>query len=116
MNTGKVISVSNAQHYKWGENNDGWHLLKTGDLSVIEECMEPGNAEQLHFHEKAQQLFYVLSGEALFELDKEFFTLKTGESIHVQPGATHKISNNSVADLRFIVISSPASHGDRINV
>ncbi|MEO6547679.1 MAG: cupin domain-containing protein [Ferruginibacter sp.] len=116
MEAGKIVSIKNAEHYKWGQNNDGWHLLKTADLSIIQELMAPGNAEQLHFHEKAQQLFYILSGEAQFELNGVSFFIGAGETIHVPPGIVHKISNNSFADLQFIVTSSPASHGDRINV
>ncbi|MEO7766270.1 MAG: cupin domain-containing protein [Ferruginibacter sp.] len=116
METGKPVSVKNAEHYKWGQSNDGWHLLKTANLSVIEECMFAGNAEGLHFHKKAEQLFYILSGEAVFETGKDIYYLSRGESVHVLPGIVHKISNNGPSELHFIVISSPAAHGDRIDV
>ena len=112
----KKISVENALHYTWGGNCDGWHLLKNETLSVIEERMEAGSAEQLHFHHNAQQLFYILSGEANFTLDKETVILCKGDSLHVLPEVPHKISNHSTTELRFLVVSSPPSHGDRVNL
>ncbi|MEP7107233.1 MAG: cupin domain-containing protein [Ferruginibacter sp.] len=116
METGMIVSVKNAEHYLWGQNNDGWHLLKNDDLSVIGERMGPGTSEYLHFHKKAQQLFYILSGEAGFEVNHKLIHLCTGETVHVPPGIPHKIFNNGNADLHFIVISAPQSHGDRVDV
>ncbi len=30
-----LISIEKAEHYLWGGNCDGWHLLKRDDMSVI---------------------------------------------------------------------------------
>jgi hypothetical protein len=38
----KPISTITAEHYTWGNNRDGWHLVRTPDLSIIEELMPPG--------------------------------------------------------------------------
>jgi hypothetical protein len=35
------ISKHNAEHYIWGDNCDGWRLVKIPDLSVIHERMPP---------------------------------------------------------------------------
>ena len=55
-------NTSNAEHYKWGESSDGWHLLKSDNLSVIEENVPPCEKEIRHVHVRAQQFFYVLEG------------------------------------------------------
>lgn len=116
METGKMVSSKNSEHYIWGENNDGWHLLKNDDLSVIEERMAPGSSEHLHFHKRARQLFYILSGKAGFEIGQKVIELGAGETVHVPPEKPHRIFNKSDGDLRFIVISSPKSHGDRVDM
>ena len=116
MEIGKVISVKNADHYTWGENSDGWHLLKNDELSVIEELMGPGTSERLHFHKKSQQLFYILAGTAVFEIDGQVVNMDIGETVHVLPGIPHRIFNKRDVDLRFIVVSSPGSHGDRTDL
>lgn len=112
----KKITIDTAVNYKWGDNCDGWHLLQSDELTVIREKMPPGTAEQLHYHNKAQQLFYILSGEANFKIGDERITLSAGESLHINAGVSHFIANLSGNALEFLVISQPKSHGDRVNI
>lgn len=62
----KVKNTDNAEHYIWGENCDGWHLLKSDSLSVIQEKMPPGTKESLHFHSKAQQVNYTMERKSFW--------------------------------------------------
>ncbi len=107
------ISKQTAQHYIWGGTCDGWHLLKSPEPSVIQERMPPGTSEVRHFHHRAQQFFYILSGEAAMEVDGQRMTLTAGQGIWIPAGAPHQMKNESAADVHFLVISQPASHGDR---
>jgi hypothetical protein len=34
-----IKSTENSEHYQWGNLCDGWHLLKSDTLSVIQEKM-----------------------------------------------------------------------------
>lgn len=111
-----ITSTKNAGHYKWGNDCDGWHLLKSDSLSVIQERMPPQTGEQLHYHDRSQQVFYILSGAATFEVEGELKTVNAGESIHIKPTIKHRIFNNGNEDLHFLVISEPKSHGDRVNL
>lgn len=111
-----TTSTENAEHYTWGNQCDGWHLLRTDSLSVIEERMPPGTAEQLHYHKNAQQVFYILSGTATFEVEVELKIVNAGQSIHIPKGTKHRIKNNCETDLHFLVISEPKAHGDRVNL
>jgi mannose-6-phosphate isomerase-like protein (cupin superfamily) len=78
--------------------------------------MPKGTAEVYHYHERSQQLFYILSGVATFELNNKVIVVKANESIHVPAKLKHRIINNSDQDLHFLVISEPMAHGDRINI
>ncbi len=109
----EVRSRNNAEHYTWGEGCDGWHLLKSDGLSVIEERVPPGKSEARHFHSHAQQCFYVVAGEAVIELAGQDFVLRAGESLVVPAQAPHQFFNRSASDVRFLVISQPATRGDR---
>jgi|SRR5471030_2459871 mannose-6-phosphate isomerase-like protein (cupin superfamily) len=111
-----VISTENAEHYTWGGQCDGWHLLRTDGLSVIQECMPPGASEQLHYHERAQQVFYILSGTAAFEVNGELKTVSANQSIYIAANIKHRILNKNDTDLHFLVISEPKAHGDRVNI
>jgi quercetin dioxygenase-like cupin family protein len=111
-----VKSTQNSENYKWGGNCDGWHLLNTNSLSVIQEKMPPGTSECKHYHNFSQQLFFILAGTATFEIEGEVFVVSSKESIHVPKGAKHFIANRGDQELEFLVISEPKSHGDRINL
>ena len=109
------VSRENAEHYRWGVDCDGWHLVKDKQLSVIEEFMPPGAAEVRHHHERSQQFFYILDGEVLMEMNGENVLIPAGSGVRILPGTRHQIRNPSSAPVRFLVISQPPSHGDRIN-
>ena len=105
---------ADAEHYVWGDGCDGWHLVKQPQLSVIEERMPPGTAEVRHYHNAAQQFFYIIFGEAVMDVDGEIVKLTRGEGLHIPPGAPHQIRNESDAAIEFLVISQPPSHGNRV--
>ena len=111
-----TISTANTEHYTWGGNCDGWHLLKSDTLSVIQERMPAGTEENLHYHQRAQQVFYILSGTAVFESEGKTFEVHSMQAFHVQPNMAHKIKNAGPDDLHFLVISEPKAHGDRVNL
>jgi len=110
------ITEENAEHYTWGQACDGWHLLKTDSLNVIKERMPPGTSEQMHYHVHAQQVFYVLSGTATFEVDGKTIEVNAQESLHIPKGAKHRIMNNADEALVFILVSEPRAQNDRINL
>ncbi|MEK8128076.1 cupin domain-containing protein [Paenibacillus filicis] len=110
------ISKETAEHYKWGEDCDGWFLVNEADRSVIHERMPPGTAEVKHYHVKAKQFFFMLAGTATMELNGQMLELGPGQGVAVEPGVPHQIRNDSEADTEFLVISNPATKGDRITV
>jgi len=110
----KVIDINNAEHYIWGDVCDGWHLLKSADLSVIQERVPAGAGEIRHFHNKARQYFYVLSGTATLEFDEGDVSFGVNQGVHVAPGIHHRFKNNGETDVVFIVLSSPTTAGDRV--
>jgi mannose-6-phosphate isomerase-like protein (cupin superfamily) len=111
-----VSDISSAEHYTWGGVCDGWHLLKHPALSVIQERVPASAGEALHFHVNARQFFYVLSGVATMEFEGRSVTFGPNQGLHVPPDTPHRFANHSDADVVFLVISSPTTAGDRINV
>lgn len=115
----KIISVKSAEHYKWGgprgTDCDGWHLVKTADLSIIEELMPAGTSETRHSHVRARQFFFALQGVLTLEIEHHVFVLHPGEGIEVSPGQQHQAMNKGPNPVRMIVTSQPPSHGDRID-
>jgi mannose-6-phosphate isomerase-like protein (cupin superfamily) len=114
----QIVSTKSAEHYKWGGQQgtdcDGWHLVKTQDLSIIEELMPPSTSEARHSHIHARQFFFVLEGELTLEVEHHHFVLHAGEGIEISPGQQHQAMNRSANSVRMIVTSQPPSHGDRV--
>ncbi len=111
-----VRNEENSEHYTWGSGCDGWRLLSRADLSVIQERIPPGLGELLHYHTRARQLFYVIEGQLEIELAGEKVLLASGDSLEITPMQHHRVTNTSDADTHFLVISSPYTTGDRVNV
>ncbi len=109
-----MISIKTAEHYSWGQNCDGWHLVRQPELSVIQERMPHGAREVRHLHNHARQFFYVLSGRLTLEHEGTRHELCAGEGLEVPPAHAHQAINESGDDTHFLVISQPPSHGDRV--
>jgi hypothetical protein len=54
-----MVNTETVEHYKWGQDCDGWILANADDLRVIEERMPPQSAEVRHYHAQAKPFFYV---------------------------------------------------------
>jgi mannose-6-phosphate isomerase-like protein (cupin superfamily) len=109
----KVSAQEPLKHYQWGDGCDGWNLVDEPTLSVKKERMPAGTAEALHYHEKAQQFFFILKGIASFEIEGESITIKEQEGLHIEAGKKHRIANYQETDLEFILSSQPSTADDR---
>ncbi len=105
----------NSDHYSWGSKCSGWHLLKSNHLHIIEEMMPPNTQEEKHYHNFSEQFFYILKGEATFEVEGQSIELKEREGLHINPKIIHQIKNLGKENLEFVLVSQPSAHGDRIN-
>ena len=112
----RITNTHNSDHYTWGEICDGWNFVQTENLSVIREKMPKGTQEKKHFHRSTFQFFYILSGEATFEIDEKLYIIGENQGITIKPKERHRIINKTDSELNFIVISNPPSHGDRIDI
>jgi mannose-6-phosphate isomerase-like protein (cupin superfamily) len=114
----QIINTKSAEHYKWGGPHgitcDGWHLVKTANLSIIVELIPLGASEVRHSHVHARQFFYVLEGELTLEVEAHESILRTGDGLEIAPGQRHQATNRSVKPTRILVTSQPPSHGDRV--
>lgn len=111
-----IVDKDTAEHYVWGNSCDGWHLLKSDELSIIQEKVPSGKSEKRHFHSNSRQFFYILNGTASIEIDGAIHQLNQGQGIEIAPTKPHKFMNSSSDDVELLVVSSPKSHGDRTDL
>ena len=70
---------------------------------------QPKGYVEPHSHKVQEQIYYVLEGEGLMELDGERFVVRPHDYIFIPPGVTHAIYNSGLCDLVFFVITSPTA-------
>ena len=109
-----MVNKEVVEHYTWGEQCDGWHLVNSPGLSIIQERMPAGASEERHLHARSRQFFFVLSGALTMEVDGRRELLQNYQGIEIAPGVPHRVFNESDHAVEFIVVSQPHSHGDRI--
>ena len=60
-----------------------------------------------HRHRIQEQVYHVLSGEGLMEIDGEQQVVRTHDVIFIPPGVSHAIRNSGLGDLTFILVTTP---------
>ena len=108
-----AVSKEHAEHYRWGEQCDGWILMNRPGCEVIQERMPLGTQERKHRHLKASQFFYVLSGTLVLEVEGRTVELPPYHGEEVQAGLAHQVFNRSSGPVEFLVLSQPSTRGDR---
>ena len=62
-----------------------------------------------HAHKVQEQVYHVLEGEGLMEIDNETRVVRKHDVIFLAPGVEHSIANSGLTDLVFLVVTSPIS-------
>ena len=63
----------------------------------------------LHKHRVQEQVYHVLDGEGLMEIDGTVRVVRKHDVIFLPPGVEHAISNSGLVDLVFLVVTSPVT-------
>ncbi|HHM5727695.1 TPA: cupin domain-containing protein [Pseudomonas aeruginosa] len=110
----RAVRTDDGNRYNWGGGCLGWRLLELQHMQVRQEWMPAGGAEAPHWHARAHQFFYVLSGHLRLSTPDQDVLLEAGQGVHVPAGTRHIAANGGDEDVHFLVFSSPSTQGDRI--
>ncbi len=66
--------------------------------------VEVSSKSRPHYHQKTTEIYYVLEGEGVLELDEDRIELKPGTAVLIEPGCVHR----AVGRLRIINVPIPA--------
>jgi len=64
---------------------------------------------ELHAHAVQEQIYHVLEGEGLMQIDGKNHVVRKHDVIYLPAGVAHAIQNSGLVDLLFLVITSPVS-------
>jgi mannose-6-phosphate isomerase-like protein (cupin superfamily) len=76
--------------------------------SLAEARLGPGKATTPHHHAVTEEIYYILSGEALMTLGHDDSRpVGPGDAIAIPPGVRHTIRNTGTAELVFLCTCAP---------
>jgi mannose-6-phosphate isomerase-like protein (cupin superfamily) len=68
---------------------------------------QPKGYAEVHVHEVSENIYYVLQGKGMVELDGKRHLVEPHMVVHIPAGVRHGIFNTGLEDLIFIVVASP---------
>jgi mannose-6-phosphate isomerase-like protein (cupin superfamily) len=83
--------------------------------SLAEATVPPGVRTQRHHHPKTEEIYYILRGTGIMEIEGQLRQVVPGDAIAIGPGKSHRIENSGTVDLVFLCCCAPGyEHSDTV--
>lgn len=87
-------------------------LLHTGRQSLAEAELAPGQATQRHHHARSEEIYFLLEGGGVLEIEGEECEVGPGDGILIPPGARHRLEAGPGGARFLCCCAPPYSHDD----
>jgi quercetin dioxygenase-like cupin family protein len=77
-------------------------------LGYVISCYAPGHYMEPHTHKVRDQVYHILEGEGVLVIDGERHHVGKGDYAYLPAGVSHGLYNESMANVIFVIASSPA--------
>lgn len=82
------------------------------NMSIAEARIKPGESTEYHFHKKSQEIYFILEGTGLMDIEGEKKKVRENDCVFIPARTKHRIKNIGKKTLRILCQSSPAYHHD----
>ena len=83
--------------------------------TLAEARLGPGMSTAPHFHEKTEEIYYILEGNGHMKVGDSTSIVGPNDAIAIPPGQRHQITNIGDSVLRFLCCCAPGyENGDTI--
>ncbi len=82
-------------------------LLGIKTYALKKGTFEQGGTAEEHTHEKAEHVFYVLTGALTVFANGQSLTAQAGEALHIPPGIPHSAENSYQGTTTYIALTIP---------
>lgn len=83
-----------------------------GQLAFFQLVAPPMSGPPRHVHSREDELFYVLEGELVFELDGQRFPVGAGGTVFLRRGVVHAYQNFTERDARLLIATTPGGFSE----
>lgn len=101
-----IRTVFDACHFS-KEKMQKVSLFATSELFVDLYCLEPGQQQKVHSHERSSKVYVVLEGHGHFQIGGETKELGPGQTVLAKAGVEHGVENRSLERLVLLVSMAP---------
>jgi mannose-6-phosphate isomerase-like protein (cupin superfamily) len=85
--------------------------LKNVEIAMC--VFSPNEIADLHYHDKMEEIYFIVEGEGEIEIDGTWHKIKAEDSISIPLKVKHRIKNtSSEKELRFLSVNSPSWEAD----
>ncbi|MDG1889857.1 MAG: cupin domain-containing protein [Verrucomicrobiota bacterium] len=83
--------------------------------SLAEATLPSGCATDEHFHERSEEIYFILEGQGRMRIEDEEQVVQVGDAIAIPPGKRHKLWNTGKQSLRLLCCCAPCyEHEDTV--
>jgi quercetin dioxygenase-like cupin family protein len=83
-----------------------------GQLAFFHLVAPPMSGPPRHVHSREDELFYVLEGELVFELDGTRYPVGPGGTVYLRRGVVHAYQNFTATDARLLIATTPGGFSE----
>lgn len=87
-------------------------FLHTPSQSLAEAMLAPGQATRRHYHRASEEIYFLLDGAGLMEVDGEELSVTPGDAVLIPPGAWHTLRAGPDGARLLCMCAPPYSHED----
>lgn len=80
--------------------------------SLAEARLAPGQATERHYHRKSEEIYFLLDGGGLIEVDGETREVGPGDAVLIPPGALHTLHAGQDGARLLCCCAPPYRHED----
>jgi mannose-6-phosphate isomerase-like protein (cupin superfamily) len=108
----EIRSLRDAAPFTTADGSTIRSLLDLGTApvqhqSLAEATLPAGASTQRHYHRDSEEIYYVLEGSGVMELDSAHARVQAGDAVLIPPGAWHEIRADDGGHLRFLCACAP---------
>ncbi len=107
------MKIYNTDKNKEHFTDEGCHIIEvlnqpeTESVSVAHARVQVGATTQLHALQDTSEIYYILEGRGIANVDGVLKQLEKGDCIIIAPDKSQSIENNGDRDLKFLCICQP---------
>lgn len=108
----KILDRSEIEPFITKDNSEIREYYHSENVSLAEASLNPGQSAEYHLHQRALEIYYILEGEGLMEIEGAKQKVCRDQAILIPPGSKHRITNIGDEQLRLLCFCYPPYSDD----